>query len=202
VDISVERFGDAALRIRLPDSAPGPAVLDALRAHPGVRDAVVCERHALVVFDPASPPSGVAEAVARALDASPSPAEPREHTVRVRYDGDDLDEVAARSGLGRERIAALHASARYVVAAVGFLPGFAYLRGIDPRLVVPRRSVPRPRVAAFSVAVAGPYTGVYPFASPGGWNIVGTAVGFVPFDPRSGATMALGDRVRFESVAR
>ena len=200
MDISVERFGDAALRIRLPDSAPGPAVLDALRAHPGVRDAVVCERHALVVFDPASPPSGVAEAVARALDASPSAAEPREHTVRVRYDGDDLDEVAARSGLGRERIAALHASARYVVAAVGFLPGFAYLRGIDPRLVLPRRATPRPRVPALSVAIAGPYAGVYPFESPGGWHLLGTAIDFVPFDPEHGAALAVGDRVRFVGV--
>jgi UPF0271 protein len=202
VGVVLERFGDSAIRVRLPEAASGPAVLDALRSLPGVLDAVVCERHALVVFDPASPPAGVADAVARAIDAPRSAAHPREHTVHVRYDGEDLDEIATRTGIGREQVAALHTAGRYVVAAVGFLPGFAYLRGLDPRLVVPRRAVPRPRVAAFSVAVAGPYAGVYPFASPGGWNIVGSAVGFAPFDARSGAKLALGDRVRFEPVTR
>jgi UPF0271 protein len=80
---------------------------------------------------------------------------------------------------------------------IGFLPGFAYLRGLDPRIVVPRRPSPRARIAPLSTGVAGPYTGVYPFASPGGWNIVGVAVGFTPFDARSGAKLALGDRVLF-----
>ena len=89
---------------------------------------------------------------------------------------------------------------RYVVAAIGFLPGFAYLRGLDARLVVPRRAAPRTRVEALSVAIAGPYAGVYPFESPGGWNLLGTAVGFSPFDARAGAVLALGDRVRFVEV--
>jgi len=80
------------------------------------------------------------------------------------------------------------------------LPGFAYLRALDPRLVLPRRATPRPRVPALSVAIAGPYTGLYPFASPGGWHLLGTAVGFAPFDAHTGAAMSLGDRVRF--VAR
>jgi UPF0271 protein len=178
-------------------------VLEALRTLAGVQDAVVSERHALVVFDPAARPAGVEEAIERAISngRGATPSVPREHRVGVRYDGADLDEVAALAGIGREEAAVLHAAGDYVVAAVGFLPGFAYLRGLDPRLAVTRRAVPRTRVPALSVAVAGPYSGVYPFASPGGWNIVGTAVGFVPFDARQGATFALGDRVRFHRVS-
>ena len=98
----------------------------------------------------------------------------------------------------RAEIVRAHAEATYEVAVVGFLPGFAYLRGLDPRLVVPRRATPRPRVPALSVAIAGPYTGIYPFASPGGWSLLGTVVGFVPFDGASGARLRLGDGVRFE----
>jgi UPF0271 protein len=205
--LRLEPFGDAAWRIRLPGGANGRAVLDALRALPGVHDAVVAEEQALVVFDPTAPPSGVGEAVERALGAaSRSASSPREqandssrvHVVRARYDGPDLDEMAARTGLTAREVVALHVGATYVVAAIGFLPGFAYLRGLDARLVAPRRPTPRPRVPALAIGVAGPYTGVYPFASPGGWNLIGTAVGFTPFDERAGAALGLGDVVRFE----
>jgi UPF0271 protein len=83
--------------------------------------------------------------------------------------------------------------------AVGFLPGFAYLRAPDPPFQLARRGSPRARVPAGSVGVAGPYTGIYPFASPGGWNLLGTAVDFVPFTVERGAALALGDVVRFEA---
>jgi UPF0271 protein len=116
----------------------------------------------------------------------------------VRYDGADLAEVARAAGVSPDEAAALHAGRVYEVAFVGFQPGFAYLRGLDPRLVVARRASPRPRVPALSVAVAGPYTGVYPFASPGGWSLLGTALDFAPFDAERGALLAVGDRVRFE----
>jgi UPF0271 protein len=200
VPVALEPFGDAAWRVRLPETPSGRAVLDALRALPGVVDAVVSERHALVVFDPRTPPAGVADAVDRALSGPAHTAAPREHTIRARYDGPDLADLAAHAGVTPREIAALHAGGTYVVAAVGFLPGFAYLRGLDPRLVAPRRPSPRARVPAFSIGVAGPYTGVYPFSSAGGWNLVGTAVAFAAFDARSGAALGLGDRVRFEAV--
>ncbi|HEX3344918.1 MAG TPA: carboxyltransferase domain-containing protein, partial [Polyangiaceae bacterium] len=158
-----------------------------------------------VVLAAGSPAEGAREGIARVLarlekeaeGQAPAPAAGREHTVRVRYDGLDLDEVAAASGLSRHEVGAVHRVAAYEVAAIGFLPGFAYLRGLDPRLVLPRRATPRTRVPALSVAVAGPYTGVYPFASPGGWHLLGTAVGFAPFDATTGAALSLGDRVRF-----
>jgi UPF0271 protein len=197
VSVALEPFGDAALRARLPEGAPARAVFESLRAIPRVVDAVVTERHALVTFDPTAPPDGVAEAIARALSAPSSASSPRVHSIDVRYDGPDLDDVGRAAGLRREEVVALHAQASYVVAAMGFAPGFAYLRGLDPRLVLPRRATPRPRVPAGAVAIAGPYSGVYPLASPGGWHLLGTAVGAVLFDARAGATLALGDRVAF-----
>ncbi len=195
--LRLEPFGDAALRVRLPETANHRAVLDALRSLPRVIDAVVAERHALVTFDPSAPPQDVEPAIERALSRETPAPTGRRHTVCVAYDGEDLEQVARMSGLSVEEVVAVHTDGDYVVGAIGFMPGFAYLRGLDARLVLPRRSSPRPRVAASSVGVGGPYTGVYPFASPGGWSIVGRAVDFVPFDARTGASLALGDRVRF-----
>jgi len=192
-----EPFGDAARRARLPEGADTRAVLEALRRVPGVMDALVSERHALVTFDPGAPPEGEERALQRALSEQGARPPAREHRVRVRYGAEDIDDVARVTGLPPAEVVARHADATYVVALVGFLPGFAYLRGLDPLLVVPRRSSPRPRIPALSVAVAGPYSAVYPFASPGGWNLLGVAVDFTPFDPCSGAALGLGDRVRF-----
>jgi UPF0271 protein len=199
-DDLVERFGDAAIRARLDADLDGPALLAALRQLPGVIDAVVTERHALVTCVgpvPASLETRVAEAIAR-TPRSATAATGALHTIRVRYDGEDLESVARASSLDVDAVIAAHTLPVYTVAAIGFLPGFAYLRGLDPRLVLPRRATPRARVPALSVAIAGPYAGVYPFASPGGWHLLGTAVGFVPFDPARGAAFALGDRVNFE----
>ncbi len=200
---NMDLFGDAAWRLSLGVHANPRALLEALRAVPRVVDAVVAEEHALVSFDPSDPPSRdeVEDAVVRSDSRAATPKVPREHVVHVRYDGVDLDEVAREARITAREVTALHAASTYVVVTIGFLPGFAYLRGLDARLVLPRRGSPRTRVPALAVAIAGPYAGIYPFASPGGWHLIGTAVGFVPFDARSGATFALGDRVRFAPVA-
>jgi UPF0271 protein len=197
VSIALQAFGDAAWRAPLPEGANARAVLDALRALPRVVDAVVSERHALIAFHPKEPPEGVEAAINRALSAAAGAGTALEHIVRVRYDGPDLADVAAAVGISSEDVVALHTNPTYIVAVMGFMPGFAYLRGLDARLLVPRRASPRPRIAPLSIGIAGPYTGVYPFASPGGWNLLGVAIGFVPFDARAGARLALGDRVHF-----
>jgi UPF0271 protein len=204
--LSLEPFGDAALRVRLPPGeTPGdlrPRLLAALRAQPGVIDAVVTEQHALVTFNPGEPPAGLEAVLAAALTATEPPPPPREHVIPVRYDGPDLQEIAHHIGCTAREVVYLHVGVPYAVVAVGFLPGFAYLRGLDPRLFVPRRSTPRTRVPANAVAIAGPYTGVYPSASPGGWNLVGTAIDFAAFDPARGARLAVGDRVTFVESGR
>jgi UPF0271 protein len=200
--VTLEPFGDSAWRVPLATCADPRALLDALRSIPHVIDAVVAEEHALVAFDATHPPSrdDVEAAAARALAAQATGESGRQHTVPVRYDGLDLEEVARETRMTVHEVVALHAASTYVVATVGFMPGFAYLRGLDARLMLPRRSSPRARVPALAVGIAGPYAGIYPFASPGGWHLLGTAVGFTPFDARSGAALALGDRVRFVRV--
>ncbi|MFD5198584.1 allophanate hydrolase subunit 1 [Streptomyces sp. NPDC058375] len=93
--------------------------------------------------------------------------------IPVVYDGPDLGEVAALWGVPVAEVAALHSRTAFRVAFCGFAPGFGYLTGLPERLHVPRRTTPRTRVPAGAVALAGPYTGVYPRPSPGGWQIVG-----------------------------
>jgi KipI family sensor histidine kinase inhibitor len=124
---------------------------------------------------------------------------PSRHVFRTIYDGADLDHVARLTGLSRSEVIALHAGRDYDVELIGFLPGFAYLSPLDPRLVVARRPVPRPRVPAHSVAIAGAYTGVYPSVSPGGWHLIGRVVDANLFDPsrRPPALFEPGDTVTF-----
>jgi 5-oxoprolinase (ATP-hydrolysing) subunit A len=193
-------LGDGAWVLDLPAGVTPAKALRALCRVPGVRDVVIAERLACLYFDPLAPPD-VEDAVARlGVEGEPEPASSAV-TIAVRYDGPDLPRVAALSGLTVEEVVGLHLGREYVVELVGFLPGFAYLGKLDPRLVAPRLDAPRPRVSAGAVGLAGDRTGVYPFASPGGWNLIGTAVGFRPFDPiRGGAALALGARVRFGRV--
>jgi KipI family sensor histidine kinase inhibitor len=103
------------------------------------------------------------------------PVEPHAPAVElpVRYDGPDLDEVATLTGLSTAEVVRLHTDTEFTVAFTGFAPGFAYLAGLPEELTVPRRTVPRTKVAAGAVGLAGPYSGVYPRASPGGWQIIG-----------------------------
>jgi UPF0271 protein len=189
-------FGDGAVRWTRDPSRDARSLLDALRALPDVVDAVVTERHAMVTYDPARP---VAEpwSVEAKLPAASEPRDAREHVIRARYDGPDLDDVAARASLDRDGVVRAHADRVYVVRFIGFLPGFAYLGEVDPRLAIARRAEPRARVDAGSVGVAAGYTAVYPFASPGGWHLIARALDFAPFDAEHGARLALGDRVRF-----
>ncbi len=123
----------------------------------------------------------------------------RLHEVLVHYDGPDLVEVASACGLSVDEVIRLHADTTYVVAMVGFLPGFAYLQSVEPRLRLPRRATPRVRVPAGSVAIAEDMTAIYPMESPGGWHLLGRAMDVRPFDAgRSPPSLFLsGDRVRF-----
>ena len=130
----------------------------------------------------------------------------REWHFPVCYSGElapDLAEVAAACGLTEEEVVAAHTSRSYVVYLVGFSPGFPYLGDIDERIALPRRTVPRPRVPAGSVAIATHYTAVYPQDTAGGWHIIGrTPVRFFDSGASPPALVAPGDTVRFYAVDR
>jgi KipI family sensor histidine kinase inhibitor len=121
--------------------------------------------------------------------------------IPVRYDGEDLAEVARLAGLTVEEVIRRHQASEFTVAFCGFAPGFAYLVGGDPALQVPRRSTPRPQVPAGSVALGGVYGGVYPQATPGGWQIIGaTSLKMWDVDRDPPALLTPGARVRFRDV--
>ena len=145
----------------------------------------------------------------RALDVATElaavPTSGREHSLRVAYDGEDLAEVAELLGVSPAEVIHRHTSAAFTAEILGFLPGFAYLSPVDPaayRLTVPRRASPRKSVPRGSVAIAASFSGIYPFASPGGWRLLGRLAGASVFDPRRDPPelFAAGDRVRFVAV--
>jgi biotin-dependent carboxylase-like uncharacterized protein len=115
--------------------------------------------------------------------------------------GPDLDAVAAVNGLSPADVIARHTAHDYRVFMIGFLPGFAYLGSVDAAIAAPRHASPRLRVPPGSVGIAGQQTGIYPQASPGGWQIIGRTTAR-PFDARrpSPSLLAPGDRVRFVAV--
>lgn len=121
--------------------------------------------------------------------------------LRVRYDGPDLADVAALWGVSEEAVARIHADTEFRVAFCGFAPGFGYLTGLPARYDVPRRATPRTSVPAGAVGLAGPYTGVYPRSSPGGWQLIGTTDAVLWDHARvPAALLSPGTRVRFVAV--
>ncbi|MEV0256779.1 allophanate hydrolase subunit 1 [Streptomyces sp. NPDC050732] len=119
----------------------------------------------------------------------------------VRYDGPDLADVAAHWGVPVAEVARIHSAAAFRVAFCGFAPGFGYLTGLPGRYEVPRRATPRTSVPRGSVALAGPYTGVYPRASPGGWQLIGSTDAVLWDHARvPAALLSPGVRVRFVPV--
>ncbi|MEU6252798.1 5-oxoprolinase subunit PxpB [Streptomyces sp. NPDC047043] len=132
------------------------------------------------------------------------PAPPRARDVieiPVHYDGPDLADVAAHWGVTESEAAGIHADTEFGVAFCGFAPGFGYLTGLPSRYDVPRRATPRTAVPAGSVALAGPYTGVYPRSSPGGWQLIGRTDAVLWDHARvPAALLSPGTRVRFVPV--
>lgn len=119
------------------------------------------------------------------------------------YDGQDLDAIARMWDMTTREVVATHTSYEMVVAFCGFAPGFAYCTGLPGRLAVPRLDSPRTKVPAGSVGVAGEFTGVYPTASPGGWQLLGRTDLTLWDDSREHpATLAPGTTVRFVEVGR
>ncbi|MFF7950939.1 5-oxoprolinase subunit B family protein [Streptomyces griseorubiginosus] len=151
-----------------------------------------------VLLDGLADPARLA-AELTAAEVPPAPPRARETVeLRVRYDGPDLADVAALWGVSLREVARIHAGTEFTVAFCGFAPGFGYLTGLPARYDVPRRDTPRTAVPAGSVALAGPYTGVYPRSSPGGWQLIGTTDAVLWDHARvPAALLSPGTRVRF-----
>ena len=140
----------------------------------GVDELIPAARTVLVHFDPTRTSAAVLADQIRNLEQSESDqGEAREITIDVHYDGEDLAEVADLLSISTAEVVTRHQRATWQVAFSGFAPGFGYLAGDDPIFDVPRRSSPRTRVPVGAVALAGEFTGVYPRASPGGWQLIG-----------------------------
>jgi KipI family sensor histidine kinase inhibitor len=174
-----------------------------------VRDVVVGYCSVTVYFDPLqSDGAKLADDVRQlALHVDDRPvSEGKLVDVDVCYGGDfgpDLQDVAALAGVTADEVVALHTASTYRVYVVGFVPGFPYMAAVHPRLALPRRTTPRTRVPAGSVAIAAGQTGIYPAETPGGWHLIGRTH-VKPYDPSRAEPFLFrpGDRVRFHPIDR
>jgi KipI family sensor histidine kinase inhibitor len=224
---SIEALGDGALLIRLGDridadvnrSAHALAARLRAAALPGVFDVAAAYASISIRYDIATCADAASAALphaylterigciiadAGAAELTAVAAQVGVCEIPVCYGGAfgaDLDAVAAHARLSAADVIARHAGADYRVAMLGFMPGFAYLLGLDPALHMPRRASPRTRVPAGSVAIGGAQTGVYPRELPGGWQLIGRTP-LTLFDPARtpAALLAPGQRVRFRPI--
>lgn len=172
----------------------------------GVRDVVAGYCSVGIHFDPLRTDLAGLERAVRAeaatlISAPDAAPAPRLIEIPVRYggaDGPDLDAVARFAGCTPREVIDLHAAAPYRVYMLGFVPGFAYLGRVPSPIAAPRHRVPREQVPVGSVGIAGSQTGVYPIASPGGWQLIGRTSAVMFDAARSPASLlAPGDLVRF-----
>jgi len=215
--IEITPLADSTLLIRIGDqpaiSRERSGVVTTLakrlldRSMPGVIEIVPAYTTILIQFDlqiadPVAIEAAIQEEAAELSEATIQPA--RRVTIPVCYGGTfgpDLAELAALKHRTEREVTALHACGEYFVACMGFSPGWAYLLGLSEELNIPRRSTPRVRVPAGSVAIGGAQTGVYPMPTPGGWWLLGQTPARL-FDPRLDDPFVLrpGDAVRFNPI--
>jgi KipI family sensor histidine kinase inhibitor len=214
----IEPLGDGALLIRTGDriddaaNRTAIALAAALRTAdlPGVRDIAPAYASVCVRYEMSS--THFAAMVARLqpiVEATTSIVRTESGElidIPVCYGcefGPDLAAVAAHASISADDAIDRHIGASYEVAMLGFMPGFPYLRGLDPTLHTPRLATPRTRVPAGSVAIGGAQTGIYPRELPGGWQIIGRTP-LVLFDPIRDASALLspGQKVRFTRISR
>lgn len=212
-EVRILPAGEAAVTVEF-GNAIDPALNARVRAldralagepFPGFLESVPTYRSLLVLFDPLAADRSEIDRHLSRLAAASQPEElagaPLKEVPTV-YDGEDLEAVARKHGLGREDVVRLHSGTEVMVFMVGFSPGFAYMGLIPEEIATPRLPTPRTRVPAGTVGIAGRQTGIYPTPTPGGWNLIGrTSVQLFDFALDPPSFFQPGDRVRFVPVA-
>ena len=194
--VHLRRFGRDNLLVELDDAEEALALYDEARRRRVVASDIVSAARTVLfegVADVAALESSLPDWELRSSLSSGDLVE-----VPTTYDGEDLAWVARQWDMTRDEVVAAHTAGELVVAFCGFAPGFPYCTGLPERLSVPRHDSPRTRVPAGSVGLAGPFTGIYPTASPGGWRLLGrTDLRLWEVDREPPATLVPGTRVRF-----
>ena len=176
---------------------------------PGVGETVPAFASLMITYDPLvtdyETVAAALQKLAEVPDAGGTAESGKLVTIPVCYGGDfgpDLPCVAKHAGLTEQEVIALHAGRDYRIYMLGFLPGFPYLGGLDERLFTPRLPTPRTAIPAGAVGIGGEQTGIYPIASPGGWQLIGRTP-LKLFDPAAGTLpYAAGDSIRFTPITR
>jgi inhibitor of KinA len=215
MDVRILAAGDSAWLIELPERIDTAVNSHAIRvareverAGLPVTDVVVGYRSVMVYVDPLSDAAGSVERRLQEIAAAPDAGEETVGPlveVPVCYEGQygpDLADVAAFAQCSIDEVIERHLALEYRVFVVGFVPGFAYMALVDPKIAAPRRSSPRLKVPAGSVAVAAGQTGVYPAETPGGWSLIGRCP-VKPYDPDRAEPFLFhpGDRIRFRRIS-
>ena len=175
----------------------------------GVVETVPSMRALMVCYDPMATSRAKLEPEIEGLIARglPTGMKTRQVTIPCCYDdpefAPDLKEIAERTKKKVEDVIALHLASRFTVYVLGFMPGLAYIAGLEKSLYLPRRSQPRVRVPRSTVAIAMDMTTIYPFESPGGWHLIGRTPLWM-FDQRreQPVLLAPGDSLSFQRIDR
>ena len=182
------------------------ALADHLVRHPlrGVTECVPTFRSLLVNYDPCKLryDALVRKLQQRMNHLSAAQKQAKTFVIPVCYSGEDLDFVAAHAKISKEEVVALHSAPEYLIYMLGFLPGFAYLGGLNPAIHTPRLQNPRTKIPAGAVGIGGEQTGIYPLDSPGGWQLIGSTP-VRPYDPNRAQPIlyAAGDFIKFVPVS-
>ncbi|MGH8372462.1 MAG: 5-oxoprolinase subunit B family protein [Gammaproteobacteria bacterium] len=202
--MNIRLVGDSALLVELADFKTAQALRHELgeSSRPGILEMVPGYTSLLIEIDPLTLDAAeLADSIKQSATGSLFLPAPAEHEIRVHYDGPDLRSVAEQTGLTVAEVIRRHTDVVYTVAFLGFAPGFPYLVGLDPVLQLPRLKTPRARVPAGAVGIADQFTGIYPQATPGGWQLLGHTDTRL-FDPGwpQPARLSPGDRITLEAL--
>ena len=213
--VKIDALGDSALIVSFADE-PAQALARALAAAhaiehakiPGVVDVSSSYESVAVFFDLSETEPQFEDKIRRLIASARARVyrNKRRLEIPVCYEEEfalDLARVAKHTSLAPDAIVALHSSAEYTVACIGFMPGFPFLAGLPEKLRVPRLESPRTKVPAGSVAIANAQAGIYPLESPGGWNVLGrTPVQLFRANAIKPTLLQPGDRIRFRKITR